>query len=118
MLDKTKIYLKLKILEKMEKKNMENKMWKKGIVLGIMILFIGSCIVPSISGIVTSYTYTLDADFDEGVLVGVEYDTVHDQLQLSLVPTTYPVMWIANAGEDTVSKWDTDTNKELARYHT
>jgi DNA-binding beta-propeller fold protein YncE len=27
-------------------------------------------------------------------------------------------MWIANAGEDSVSKWDTTNNKELARYHT
>jgi hypothetical protein len=64
-------------------------------------------------------TYTINADFDEGVLNGVEYDTVPDQLQL--IPgevTTLPVMWIANAGEDTVSRWDTETNKEIARYHT
>jgi len=68
---------------------------------------------------VSTKTYTTDADFDEGTLVSLEHDTVHDQLQL--IPgeaTTYPVMWIANAGEDSLSKWDTDNNVELARYHT
>ena len=64
-------------------------------------------------------TYTVDADFDEGALIGLEHETVHDQLQLTPGEvTTYPVMWIANAGEDSVSKWNTETNKELARYHT
>jgi hypothetical protein len=32
--------------------------------------------------------------------------------------TTYPTLWVANAGEDSLSKWDTNTNKEIARYHT
>lgn len=68
---------------------------------------------------VSSRTYTLDKDFDEGTLIGLSHDIVHDQLQI--IPgevTTYPVMWIANAGEDSLSKWDTNQNKELARYHT
>ena len=68
---------------------------------------------------IATKTYTTDADFDEGTLVSLEHGTVHDQLQL--IPgeaTTYPVMWIANAGEDSLSKWDTENNKELARYHT
>jgi len=68
---------------------------------------------------VTSKIYTLNADFDEGVLSGVEYQTVADQLQINLEETTtYPVLWVANAGEDSLSKWDTKENKELARYHT
>lgn len=67
---------------------------------------------------VITKTYTTDADFDQGTLVGLEHTTVHDQLQLSKNITTFPIMWIANAGEDTVSKWDTNTNKELARYRT
>jgi hypothetical protein len=66
----------------------------------------------------TSKTYTLDDDFDEGTFVGVEHSTVKDQLQLTKEATTFPFMWIANAGEDTISKWDTNTNKELARYNT
>jgi streptogramin lyase len=66
----------------------------------------------------TSKTYTLDDDFDEGTFVGVEHSTVKDQLQLTKEATTFPFMWIANAGEDTISKWDTNKNKELARYNT
>lgn len=64
-------------------------------------------------------TYTTDADFDLGILSGVNHDTPNNnQLQLNVIGTTFPVMWIANAGEDTVSKWDTINNVELARYRT
>lgn len=66
-----------------------------------------------------SKTYTLDADFDLGVLSGVNHNAPNsNQLQLNAVGTTFPVMWIANAGEDTVSKFDTVNNVELARYRT
>lgn len=66
-----------------------------------------------------SKTYTLDADFDLGSLSGVNHAAPNNnQLQLSAVGTTFPVMWIANAGEDTVSKFDTTANVELARYRT
>lgn len=64
-------------------------------------------------------TWTSDADFDLGASQGVNHDVPNnDQLQLNETGTTFPVMWIANAGEDTVSKIDTDTGKELARYRT
>jgi len=62
-------------------------------------------------------TYTIDADFDEGILVGVEYKTVHDQLQLSKKGVTLPFIWAPNQ-ENTVSKVDTETGKELGRYRT
>jgi len=64
-----------------------------------------------------SKTYTTNADFSLGVLSGVSSSTA-DQLQLTTVGTTFPVMWVANAGEDTVSKFDTTNNVELARYRT
>jgi hypothetical protein len=64
-------------------------------------------------------TYTLDADFALGLLDGVNYDAPNsNQLQLNAIGTTFPVLWIANAGEDTLSKIDTNTNKEIARYRT
>jgi hypothetical protein len=63
-------------------------------------------------------TYTVDADFDKGVLFNLNHQDVADQLQLNARLTTFPVMWIANAGEDTLSRWDTSTNKEVARYFT
>lgn len=66
-----------------------------------------------------SKTYTLDADFDLGILSGVNHTAPNNhQLQLNTTGTTFPVMWIANAGEDTVSKFDTNANVELARYRT
>lgn len=64
-------------------------------------------------------TYTVDADFEKGVMFNVQHDDpAHDQLQLEAKLTTFPTMWIANAGEDTVSKIDTTANVELARYRT
>jgi streptogramin lyase len=60
--------------------------------------------------------YTLNADFDEGVLIGVEHDTVPDQLQLSVEIATLPFIWVPNQGEGTVSKVDTETGDELGRY--
>jgi len=72
-------------------------------------------------------TYTLDGQFDLGVMNGVNHDAPNNnQLQLSTTGSTFPVMWIANAGEDTVSRIDTDIPStaipsggcETARYRT
>ncbi|MDD3245889.1 MAG: hypothetical protein PHF18_03345 [Methanosarcina sp.] len=63
----------------------------------------------------TSKAYTLDADFDEGTLVGVEHDTAADQLQLSEKAVTLPFIWVPNY-DGTVSKVDTETGDELGRY--
>jgi len=87
-----------------------------GIAMLVLTLLVMS--LPSAAMADSSRTYTLDADFAEGILVNVNYTDVPDQLQLNEAATTYPVMWIANGGEDSVSKWDTNNNKELARYHT
>lgn len=73
--------------------------------------------VPSAQA-ASEMTYTLDADFDEGILNNVEYDTVHDQLQLSENLVSLPFIWVPNSNEGTVSKVDTDTGKELGRYRT
>ena len=61
-------------------------------------------------------TYTSTSDFADGVLVGVT--SVDGKLSLSLTGSTFPVLWIANAGEDSLTKFDTRTNKESARYRT
>lgn len=79
----------------------------------------GAALLAAGAAVPASKTYTTDADFDLGVLSGVNHDAPNaNQLQLSAVGTTFPVMWIANAGEDTVSKFDTVANRELARYRT
>ncbi len=62
--------------------------------------------------------YTLDRDFDEGKLVGLEHQTVRDQLQLSKSSTTLPFIWVPNSNLGTISKVDTKTGKELGRYRT
>jgi streptogramin lyase len=74
-----------------------------------------SLIIPRVCSLVTSRTYTTDADFDEGILVGVEHETVHDQLQLSKQVTTLPFLWVPN-NDGTVSKVDAETGRELGRY--
>jgi hypothetical protein len=81
-----------------------------------MILFIAMLI--AVTGVVSAAgrTYTLDADFDEGTLLGVEHNTVHDQLQLSGSSSTFPFIWVPNTGQGTVSKIDTVTGKEIGRY--
>lgn len=60
-------------------------------------------------------TYTLDSDFNEGNFIGVEHDTIHNQLQLSKQNVTLPFIWVPN-NDNTVSKVDTITGKELGRY--
>jgi hypothetical protein len=76
------------------------------------------CLLPLIASAGTT-VYTTDAQFSLGVLSGVNYDAPNsNQLQLNKVGTTFPVMWIANAGEDTLSKIDTTTGRELGRYRT
>lgn len=62
--------------------------------------------------------YTSNIDFDRGVLKGVNYDEVSDQIQLNKNAAVFPYIWIANAGEGTVSKIDTRTGKEIGRYKT
>ena len=63
--------------------------------------------------------YTTDAQFDLGNLSGVNHTAPNaNQLQLNKVGTTFPVLWVANAGEDTLSKIDTNTGRELGRYRT
>ncbi|MBI2986410.1 MAG: HYR domain-containing protein [Deltaproteobacteria bacterium] len=74
-----------------------------------------------------STTYTTNAQFDLGTLDGVNHDAPNnDQLQLNVTGTTFSVLWVANAGHDTVSKIDTAKPSgyipsggcEVARYRT
>ena len=60
--------------------------------------------------------YTTDPDFNLGTLNGVVTNT--NQLELSATATTWPFAWIANAGEGTISKVNTQTGDEVGRYYT
>lgn len=86
--------------------------------LGFLAIAVGAVATLTVTpSLAASNTYTFDGDFDLGVLSGVNH-SVPNQLQLSSVGTTFPIMWVANAGEDTVSKFDTAANVEVARYRT
>lgn len=79
------------------------------------------------SALATTTVYTLDAEFDQGTLVGVNHTAPNNnQLQLNVGGSSFPTLWIANAGEDTLSKIDSNQvagppampGKEVARYRT
>jgi streptogramin lyase/methionine-rich copper-binding protein CopC len=75
-----------------------------------------SVLVTAPKAVAVGGTYTLDQEFDLGVLAGVEHTSVHDQLQLSKEAVTLPFIWVPNSNEGTVSKVDTRTGRELGRY--
>lgn len=62
--------------------------------------------------------FTTNEDFDQGTgtLVGVEFGTVADQLQLGRSFSTLPFLWVPNSNQGTISKVDTRTGMELGRY--
>lgn len=81
---------------------------------GVLLLVALLCL-PGL-GAAASRTYTTDADFDEGVLTGLQHDTVPDQLQLTVEPKMMPFIWMPNNGQGTISKVNTDTGQEVGRY--
>ena len=83
---------------------------------------VSTCLFASAAHSATT-TYTTDADFASGTLNSVNFDAPNsDQLQLNTVGDTFPVLWVANAGEDTISRINTDGDGgngcEEARYLT
>jgi streptogramin lyase len=91
----------------------------KILILVFFLLFSTFGLITPVIGspdLVTSRTYTVDNDFAEGIIDGLEYVTVHDQLQLSKKASTQPIIWVPNEGEGTVSKVNTSTGDEIARY--
>ena len=54
-----------------------------GTVLFVALRVVSAGLWGSGAAVGVARTYTVDADFDGGTLVGVEHDTVHHQLQLS-----------------------------------
>src|SRR6056297_3304687 len=90
---------------------------------GGLAAWIAMCVFTA-TGALAATTYTLDSEFDQGTLVNVNHDAPNnDQLQLNVTGASFPILWIANAGEDTLSKIDTtqqgaSPGREVARYHT
>lgn len=62
--------------------------------------------------------YTLNADFDKGTLLNVNYDLVPDQLQLNQVTRPFPFVNIACSGRGTIVRIDVDTGQILGEFLT
>lgn len=66
-----------------------------------------------------SWVYTYDADFDQGVLVGVNHDFPNnDQLQLGVENTPFPFISVADSGHGTMLRIDVQTGQILGVYRT
>ena len=66
-----------------------------------------------------SFTYTLDADFDQGTLANVNHDAPNsNQLQLNAQSGTFPFIWVALSVRCTIAKVNTATGAILGEYRT
>lgn len=64
-------------------------------------------------------TWTLDADFDQGTLINVHHDSVHDQIQLYDGDTKpFRFINVAASARGTVVRIDTDTGQIVGEYKT
>ena len=61
-------------------------------------------------------TYTTDADFALGSSIGLEAEA--DSLRMSESWSAFPYLWVPSSIAGTVSKVDSETGDELARYRT
>lgn len=61
--------------------------------------------------------YTRDADFDDGVLVGVNHD-IPDQLQLDVRESRHPFLWVAKSGRRSIVRIDANTGVVVGEYFT
>jgi hypothetical protein len=62
--------------------------------------------------------YTSNADFALGILENLTFSAVSGQLQVSAIGAGSKFIFVANHNESTVSKFDTELNREVARYRT
>lgn len=103
----------------MKGKRVRFRRWLAAAMAGTLLLGMAWASPASVQAAGSGRTYTLNADFDEGLLVGLNHSAPNnDQLQLNTNSSTFPFIWVANSGENTISKLDTVTGAELGRYKT
>ncbi|MFA6098651.1 MAG: hypothetical protein WCV50_02660 [Patescibacteria group bacterium] len=85
------------------------------ILVPIMIFSMALIFAPTLAKAAT--TYTVDADFDQGSLINVVH-TPSDQLQLTDQVEAFNFIWVANSGEGTIVKINTDTGAIVGEYRT
>ncbi|MEX0683921.1 MAG: choice-of-anchor L domain-containing protein [Dehalococcoidia bacterium] len=93
-------------------------------LIGLLAIALAIVSVPAQPGAAApvpglDVTYTLDADFDQGILANVNHDTPNnDQLQLNTTASTFPFVWVALSQRCTIAKLDTNTGAILGEYRT
>lgn len=81
---------------------------------GIILAFLSST-----AGAEFSRTYTRDADFDQGTLVGVNHEAPNnDQLQLDVLTEPFPFLWVPCSARGTIARLDVQTGESLGEYRT
>ena len=73
---------------------------------------------PSSSATPVAAQYTTTADFERGWMSGLEAWSPPDQLQLGGASGVLPYLWVPNGNDHSISKVDTRSGRELARYRT
>ena len=86
-----------------------------GVVMAMAAVMVAVSSVAAVTGVPA--TYTLDADFDEGMLINVNHD-IADQLQLNDTLEPFGFIWVAVSSKGTVVKIDTETGAVLGEYRT
>jgi len=82
----------------------------------LMLVGIHDVLAGTVSG--TNVSYTTDADFDQGTLVNVNHDVVHDQIQLNESVTPFPFINVAASARGTIIRIDVNTGAILGEYYT
>jgi streptogramin lyase len=91
--------------------------YRKSISICVTALMVLSAPQMSFAGHLTGTpaTYTLDADFDEGIAINVVHNP-SDQLQLTNQSTAFNFIWVAASARGTIVKIDTLTGAILGEY--
>jgi len=82
----------------------------------LMLISVQGALAGTVSGI--NVSYTADADFNQGTLVNVNHDVVHDQIQLNEIVTTFPFINVAASERGTILRIDVNTGAIIGEYLT
>ncbi len=63
-------------------------------------------------------TYTMNADFDKGMIVNLNHEVQADQLQLNTITKPFPYINIAASSRGTIVRVDVNTGQVLGEYYT
>ncbi|MEN6574495.1 hypothetical protein [Methanobacterium aggregans] len=88
-------------------------------ILTVLTVILAFILCETASAAEFEQNYTFDEDFDEGTMVGLEHNSTNNQIQLSNgSQSALPYIWVPNSNQGTVSKINTITGMEIARYRT